>query len=82
MPKGKYLLISLSDNGIGFEQEQSLKIFELFERLHEKHAYTGTGLGLAICKKIVENHRGHIQANSVPGEGTTFEIYLPYTETQ
>jgi len=74
----KYLYLTVSDNGIGFEQEQSDKIFELFERLHAKHAYTGTGLGLAICKKIVENHQGHISATSEPGQGTTIKIYLPY----
>ena len=73
-----YLHIIISDNGIGFEQEQSDKIFELFERLHEKHAYTGTGLGLAICKKIVENHNGHISARSEPGAGTKIILYLPY----
>ncbi len=78
LPKGKYLLITIKDNGIGFEQELSKKIFELFERLHEKHAFSGTGLGLAICKKIIENHRGHIQAKSEPGKGTTFEVYLPF----
>lgn len=78
LPKSKYLSLTVSDNGIGFEQEQSHKIFELFERLHEKHAYTGTGLGLAICKKIVENHRGHIYAMSEPNKGTTFNILLPY----
>lgn len=79
LPKSKYLRLSISDNGIGFEQQQSEKIFKLFERLHEKHAYTGTGLGLAICKKIVENHRGHISAQSEPGQGTTFEILLPFS---
>ncbi|SHJ79866.1 ATP-binding protein [Pseudozobellia thermophila] len=79
LPKSRYLRLSVKDNGIGFEQQQSQKIFKLFERLHEKHAYTGTGLGLAICKKIVENHRGHISAQSHPGQGTTFEILLPFS---
>jgi len=77
LAKNTYLYISITDNGIGFEQEQSDKIFELFARLHEKHTYSGTGLGLAICKKIVENHRGHIDAKSKPGKGTKIEIYLP-----
>lgn len=76
--RSNYLYLTLSDNGIGFEQEQSDKIFELFERLHEKHSYSGTGLGLAICKKIVESHHGHISAKSEPGKGSKFEIYLPY----
>jgi len=72
-----YNCISIADNGIGFAQANSKKIFGLFQRLHQKHEYSGTGIGLAICKKIVENHKGHIVANSTIDEGTTFLIYLP-----
>ncbi|CAN5245853.1 hypothetical protein BH09BAC1_BH09BAC1_04280 [soil metagenome] len=73
----KYCLISISDNGIGFEQQFSNKIFELFQRLHGRAEYIGTGIGLAIVKKIVENHNGLILAKGVLGEGATFEIYIP-----
>ncbi len=76
-PDWSYHCISFQDNGIGFEQQYADKIFELFQRLHGKNEYPGTGLGLAICKKIVQNHGGHIQAKSKPGEGSVFEIFLP-----
>jgi nitrogen-specific signal transduction histidine kinase/CHASE3 domain sensor protein len=72
-----YFHISLSDNGIGFEQEYSGKIFELFNRLHRKSKYKGTGIGLAIVKKIIENHKGVITASGQPGIGARFDIYLP-----
>ncbi len=72
-----YCHIRISDNGIGFEQHYSDKIFELFQRLHSKTEYEGTGIGLAIVKKIVENHDGIIAAKSELGKGATFDIYLP-----
>ncbi|HUH48182.1 MAG TPA: ATP-binding protein [Arenibacter sp.] len=72
-----YNCISIADNGIGFDPVNSKKIFGLFQRLHQKHEYSGTGIGLAICKKIVENHKGHISAHSIVDKGTTFRIYLP-----
>jgi PAS domain S-box-containing protein len=69
--------ISISDNGIGFEQKYAESIFTLFYRLHDDVAYYGTGIGLAICKKIVENHKGFINAEGIPNIGSTFNIYLP-----
>jgi PAS domain S-box-containing protein len=79
-PKGnyeEYWKISISDNGIGFEQQYKNKIFELFQRLHSRSEYSGTGIGLAICKKIVQNHNGYITATGEPDKGARFDIYLP-----
>ncbi|MES2412067.1 MAG: PAS domain-containing protein [Bacteroidota bacterium] len=73
----KYVHITFSDNGIGFEQQYSKKIFEVFQRLHGKEVYQGTGIGLAIVKKIVDNHKGIITAKSELGKGATFDIYIP-----
>ncbi|HEX8561500.1 MAG TPA: CHASE3 domain-containing protein [Flavobacterium sp.] len=73
----KYHLFTFSDNGIGFDQHYSEKIFVLFHRLHDRENYSGTGIGLAICKKMVENHHGLIFGYSKPGEGATFKVFLP-----
>ncbi|HEU4473137.1 MAG TPA: PAS domain-containing protein [Flavisolibacter sp.] len=72
----EYLEIVVSDNGIGFDQEHASRIFQMFQRLHTKQAYTGTGIGLALCKKIALNHAGDIYALSEPGRGASFYIYL------
>lgn len=76
-PSTNYCHIRISDNGIGFEEKYSERIFELFQRLHGKDKYQGTGIGLAIVKKIVENHNGYISAHGKPDQGATFDIYLP-----
>ena len=72
-----YHKISIVDNGIGFEPIHAFKIFELFQRLHGVNQYEGTGIGLAICKKIMQNHRGFIEAEGAPGVGAVFTLYLP-----
>ena len=71
---GKWV-ISIRDNGIGFEPQHAERIFGLFKRLH-KDEYPGTGLGLAICKRIVERYGGQMWAESA-GEGATFHFSLP-----
>lgn len=75
--KLKYCHISISDNGIGFDQQYSEKIFNLFQRLHGRSEYEGTGIGLAIVKKIVDNHQGVITARGELDKGATFDIYIP-----
>jgi len=73
----RYHEITVKDNGIGFDQENAEKIFEIFKRLHGRNTYSGTGIGLAICKKIVDNHRGFIRAVSTADVGSTFIVYVP-----
>ena len=75
-----YYKIIVKDYGIGFDQEFSMKIFQIFQRLHGKAEYPGSGIGLAICKKIVENHSGRIFAQSEPGKGAEFIIILPESQ--
>lgn len=67
--------ITLSDNGIGFDQEYATEAFKLFHRLH--HKTSGTGIGLALCKKIIENHNGVITVSSEPQKGTIFTLFFP-----
>jgi signal transduction histidine kinase len=69
--------LTVSDNGIGFEESHADRIFTPFKRLHGRGEYEGTGMGLAICRRIVERHGGDITASSTPGEGTTFTVLLP-----
>lgn len=76
-PVDDTVVISVHDNGIGFEEEYSEKIFGLFERLHTRDKFPGTGIGLSICKRIAELHHGSISARSVPNEYSIFEVILP-----
>lgn len=72
-----YLKIVFSDNGIGFDNKYAKRVFEIFQRLHGKTEYPGTGIGLAIVKKVIERHKGCVEATSKEGSGTDFFIYFP-----
>jgi PAS domain S-box-containing protein len=73
----QFVKIQIKDNGIGMEKNHLSKIFTIFQRLHARNEYSGNGIGLSICKKIMENHSGHITVESYPNEGTTFNLYFP-----
>jgi two-component system, chemotaxis family, CheB/CheR fusion protein len=76
-PDGPYCMLSITDNGIGFEEQFAGTIFKLFQRLHSKDKFEGTGIGLAITKKVIERHDGIIRVRSKEGEGTRFDILIP-----
>lgn len=72
-----FFAIIVSDNGIGFDEKHRERIFSIFQRLHGRSEYPGTGIGLAVVQKVVENHRGYLNAHSQPGKGAEFTVYLP-----
>jgi len=73
----EYCHIEVVDDGIGFKEEDSSRIFEMFQQAHSKKEFGGCGIGLATCKAIVDKHHGSIRATSQPGQGTTFVVSLP-----
>ena len=72
--------ITIKDNGIGFDEKYSEKIFAMFQRLHGRNEYEGTGVGLAVCRRIADRHGGTISAKGRPGEGATFTVTLPLAQ--
>ena len=66
----------VKDNGIGIEPQYAERIFQMFQRLHERGKYEGSGIGLAIVKRIVERHGGAIRVASAFGAGTSFLFTL------
>jgi two-component system CheB/CheR fusion protein len=68
--------VSVADNGIGIAAEHQDRIFEIFNRLHNRDSYEGAGIGLAHCRKIVELHGGVLAVDSEPGQGSAFSFVL------
>ena len=77
LPDHPYIRLEVIDNGIGFDEIYLDRIFQMFQRLHGRSEFSGSGIGLALCKKVVQNHHGYITAQSQPGKGATFIVYLP-----
>lgn len=78
--QGRFVLITISDTGVGIDTENIEKIFEPF--FTTKDLDKGTGLGLSTVLGIVKGHKGFINVYSEPSRGTRFDVYLPATEMQ
>ena len=78
----RMLRLDVADEGIGIEPEDLPRIFEDFRQIDasDTRSFGGLGLGLAFVKRIMEAHRGTIDARSVPGEGTTFSLLIPVAD--
>lgn len=76
MEKDKVIL-SVSDNGIGFDMKFHDRIFEIFQRLQRAEEYSGTGIGLAMVRKAMDRMGGRVWAESSPGKGATFFLEIP-----
>lgn len=76
----QYCRITVKDNGIGFDERYASTIFSLFEKLNPKSTFDGSGIGLAIAKKIIDKHHGVIIATSAIGQGSEFNVILPFSQ--
>lgn len=76
-PYAEQCELTVQDNGIGFDEKYSEKIFAVFQRLHGRTEFEGTGVGLAVCRRITDRHGGTIRAQSKAGEGAKFIVTLP-----
>jgi signal transduction histidine kinase len=75
--EGGQCVLTLADNGVGFNPAYLARLFQPFSRLHSPKAFEGLGLGLAISRKIIERHGGHIEASGVPDGGCRVSVRLP-----
>lgn len=78
LEKRNYVQLSVSDSGVGIEEENLTRIFDPYFSTKQKE--TGSGLGLYVTYGIIKAHNGHVEVSSKPGEGTTFDVFLPAFE--
>jgi signal transduction histidine kinase len=73
----RFIKVTFSDNGMGFDNQFMTKMFRIFQRLHNGKEHDGKGIGLAICQRIMANHQGYIMAHGAPGQGASFKLFFP-----
>jgi PAS domain S-box-containing protein len=76
-----FIVYSIKDNGVGFDEKYKDKLFGVFQRLHRSEEFEGTGVGLAFVNRIIQKHDGWIQVSSSLGKGTEFVFALPIIKT-
>ena len=78
--EGNVVIMTIKDNGVGFDMQHSTGLFQVFKRLHAESEFEGTGIGLATVQRILEKHGGKIWTKAILGEGAEFFFSIPTKE--